>query len=146
MKKVMHWPADKGLIAEFCNQLEEAREAGIDVEVEMPEEARLIHGKAVYLNEMLQAYGYEQRCNMFFNTLLVRPADGICTLEELRQLAIDYELDLPVEDDAIKVEITEQTDLDDMNALIAFFAEGAGGMAPEVEDESEFEGLSIIED
>ena len=108
--------------------------------------ARLLHAKAVYLSEMVQAYGYEQDFVTYFDTTLIRPTDATASLAELQSLAAEYELSLAVQDEAILVTITEQTDLDEMNALIAFFAEGAGGMAPEVQDEAEFEGLSVIED
>lgn len=146
MSQKLIWPEDEALIEDFCKELEAAREDGLDVEVELPREAALIHGKAVYLSEMVQAYGYEQTQNLYFNTLVIRPTEATCSLAELMTLAGEYELELTTAGDAVRVVIDKNTDLDVMNALISLFAEGAGGMAPEVTDEAEFEGLSVIED
>lgn len=146
MSQKLIWPEDEALIEDFCKELEAAREDGLDVAVELPREAALIHGKAVYLSEMVQAYGYEQTQNLYFNTLVIRPTEATCSMEELMTLAEEYELELTTAGDAVRVVIDKNTDLDVMNALISLFAEGAGGMAPEVTDETEFEGLSVIED
>jgi glycine dehydrogenase len=41
-----------------------------------------IHGKAVYMSEMLQAYGYEQENTEFFDTLKIRPENGVEAVRE----------------------------------------------------------------
>lgn len=144
MEKIMRLPGNMAEMEAFCQELEALREDGEDVRVEMTAEQALMHGKTVYLSEMVQAYGYEQGKTMFFNTLLICPTDATCSQDELMALAAEYECALEKEGDGVRVQITEQTDLDEMNALIALFAEGAGGMAPEVTSNEEFEGLSVV--
>ena len=75
-----------------------------------------IHGKAVYLSEMLQAYGYNQENAEFFDTLKISM------------------------DDDTKV------DIDDMNDLIELFADASDNMAQYEESEEAFEGLWAIEE
>jgi glycine dehydrogenase len=51
-----------------------------------------IHGKAAYLSEMLQAYGYEQENTEFFDTLKIIPIET--TIERIRQEAEDRGINL----------------------------------------------------
>ena len=46
-----------------------------------------IHGKAVYLSEMLQAYGYEQENAEFFDTLKISLHSAEVSLQTLREKA-----------------------------------------------------------
>ena len=103
--------------------------------------AQNIHAKATYLNELLQAYGYEQENARFFDTLSIRLPENV-SLDEFRQLAADYEVNFYYSDNgSIGLSIDEQTTVDDINTLIALFTEAVGGEAPEVNDEDAFADL-----
>ena len=53
-----------------------------------------IHGKAVYLSEMLQAYGFEQENSEFFDTLKITGELLANNIERLRELAEDKDINL----------------------------------------------------
>lgn len=104
--------------------------------------AEHIHSKAVYLNEMLQAYGYHQTNAAFFDTLHIE-ADTA----SLRQLAEERHINLYyAPDGTIGLSINETTDLDDMNDLIELFAEASGNMPRYEESEDAFENLWAIDE
>ncbi len=108
--------------------------------------AESIHGKAVYLSEMLQAYGYQQLNSTFFDTLKIVLPEGL-TQEGLRQLAEEREINLfYAEDGTVSLSINETTDLDDMNLLIELFAEASGNMPQYEESEEAFSGLWAMEE
>lgn len=133
--------------------LRDAHDLGADAsfvsEGEMPtrEEALLIHGKATYLSELLQAYGYEQENVQFIDTLRILLPEDVDRTEFLAS-AREWEVQLREAEgsDALLLTITRESDLDEINNLIRFFAEYMGGMAPEVVDESEFEGLWSLDE
>ncbi len=108
--------------------------------------AESIHGKAVYLNEMLQAYGYTQLNNVFFDTLHIMLPEGM-EQQRLRSLAEEREINLYyAEDGTVSLSINETTDLDDMNLLIELFAEASGNMPQYEESEDVFNGLWALEE
>ena len=108
--------------------------------------AETIHGKAVYLSEMLQAYGYSQLNTVFFDTLKIVLPEGV-TQDSLRCLAEEREINLYYADDGtIGLSINETTDLDDMNLLIELFAEASGNMPQYEASEDAFRGLWAIEE
>ena len=106
-----------------------------------------IHGKAVYLSEMLQAYGYEQENSEFFDTLKIRlTAEGI-TLNEFKELAEEAGINLYYDPEGwIGLSIDETVGINEMNDLIELFAEASGNMPQYEENEEAFEGLWAIDE
>lgn len=109
--------------------------------------AEAVHGKAVYLSELLQAYGYTQENAQIFDTLAIRLPEGL-SLDAFRKLANEYEINFYYAPDGIVgLSVDETTTLDDLNNLIALFTEAVGGDAPEIQSEDELANLwSIDED
>ena len=102
-----------------------------------------IHGKAVYLSEMLQAYGYNQENTEFFDTLKIT-GDAV---ENVKDLAEEKGINLYYDEEGwIGLSIDESVTIDTMNDLIELFAEAADAM-PQYEDgEEAFEGLWALEE
>lgn len=102
-----------------------------------------IHGKAVYLNEMLQAYGYGQENTEFFDTLKITGAN----VETVKQLAEEKGINLYYDEEGwIGLSVDETVTVDTMNDLIELFAEAADAM-PQYEDgEEAFEGLWALDE
>jgi glycine dehydrogenase len=99
--------------------------------------AEEIHGKAVYLNEMLQAYGYEQENAEFFDTLKINLQNSDVDLQDLREIAEEAEINLYYDPEGwVGLSVDETVGLDDMNDLISIFAEASGNM-PQLEDSEE---------
>ncbi len=108
--------------------------------------AENIHGKAVYLSEMLQAYGYTQENSEFFDTLKIYLPEGV-TVEALKQAAEEAEINLYYDKEGwVGLSLDETVTVDDMNDLAELFAELVGGMSMPIEDESAFEGLWAIDE
>ncbi len=106
--------------------------------------AEAIHGKAAYLNEMLQAYGYTQENNQFFDTLkisLESKVESLKSLAEANGVNFFYH-----EDGTIGLSINETTSIDDMNQLIEIFAEATGNVAQYEESDEAFVGLWALEE
>ena len=105
-----------------------------------------IHGKAVYLSEMLQAYGYEQENVEFFDTLKIVVSEK-SKVESIRELAEEKGINLYYDPEGwIGLSIDETVDLYDMNDLIELFAEASDNM-PQLEDSDEaFKGLWAIDE
>ena len=101
-----------------------------------------IHGKAVYLSEMLQAYGYEQENTEFFDTLKIRHENGV---EAVREAAEELGINLYYDEEGwIGISLDETVTVDDMNDLIEVFANASGNMAQYEDSEEAFEGLWAI--
>ena len=101
-----------------------------------------IHGKAVYLSEMLQAYGYEQENTEFFDTLKIRHESGV---EAVREAAEELGINLYYDEEGwIGISLDESVTVDDMNDLIELFANASGNMAQYEDSEDVFEGLWAI--
>lgn len=102
-----------------------------------------IHGKAVYLSEMLQAYGYNQENTEFFDTLKIT-GDAV---ENVKELAEEKGINLYYDEEGwIGLSIDESVTIDTMNDLIELFAEAADAM-PQYEDgEEAFEGLWALDE
>lgn len=108
--------------------------------------AEQIHGKAVYLSELLQAYGYEQENTQFFDTLKIQLPEGL-TVSQLRQMAEEIGVNLYYDEAGwVGLSIDEATGVEDINVLIELFATAVDGMAPEVESADEFCGLWSIDE
>lgn len=108
--------------------------------------AEKIHSKAVYMSELLQAYGYEQENSQFFDTLKIRLPENI-KLDAFRKMAEEEEINFYyAADGSIGLSVDETTSVEDINALISLFSEAADGMAPMVETADELEGLWAIDE
>ena len=106
-----------------------------------------IHGKAVYLSEMLQAYGYEQENVEFFDTLKIRVTGDGLSVKDLKAKAEELGINLYYAPEGwIGLSIDETVDIDDMNDLIELFAEASGNMPQYEESDEAFEGLWAIEE
>ena len=101
-----------------------------------------IHGKAVYMSEMLQAYGYEQENTEFFDTLKIRPENGV---EAVREAAEQMGINLYYDEEGwIGLSIDESVTVDDMNDLIEVFAQASDNLAQYEDSEEAFEDLWAI--
>ncbi len=108
--------------------------------------AETIHGKAVYLSEMLQAYGYTQENVEFFDTLKIYLPDNV-SIADLKAAAEESEINLYYAPEGwVGLSLDETVTLNDMNDLAELFAGLAGGMAMPIDDESAFEGLWAIDE
>ena len=106
-----------------------------------------IHSKAVYLSEMLQAYGYEQENSEFFDTLKIRVTGDGLQVTELKEKAEELGINLYYDAEGwVGLSIDETVDIDDMNDLIELFAEASGNMPQYEESEEAFEGLWAIDE
>ena len=105
-----------------------------------------IHGKAVYLSEMLQAYGYNQENAEFFDTLkITRDEEG--WIDDLRDLAEEKGINLYYDPEGwVGLSIDETVDGCDMNDLIEIFANASGNMAQLEDSDEAFEGLWAIDE
>ncbi len=106
-----------------------------------------IHGKAVYLSEMLQAYGYAQENTEFFDTLKIcRPDADKSWMKELRKIAEEKGINLYYDSDWIGLSVDEAVTLDTMNDLIEIFAEASDNLPQYEDDDSAFDGLCAIDE
>ena len=106
-----------------------------------------IHSKAVYLNEMLQAYGYEQENSEFFDTLKIRLNVEGLMLNDFRELAEEKGINLYYDAAGwIGLSIDESVTLDTMNDLIELFAEASDNLAQYEDSEEAFEGLWALDE
>ena len=102
-----------------------------------------IHGKAVYLSEMLQAYGYNQENTEFFDTLKITGE----AIENIRELAEEKGINLYYDEEGwIGLSIDESVTIDTMNDLIELFAEAADAMPRYEDSEEAFEGLWALDE
>ena len=104
-----------------------------------------IHGKAVYLSEMLQAYGFSQENTEFFDTLKISIDEEAKAKVKAKadELGINLYYD---EAGWIGLSVDETVDIDDMNDLIELFAEASGNMPQYEETDEAFEGLWAIDE
>ena len=109
--------------------------------------AEAIHGKAVYLSEMLQAYGFDQENTEFFDTLKIRVNGDGLSVTGLREQAEEMGINLYYDPEGwIGLSVDETVTLYDMNDLITLFAEASGNL-PQLEDSEEaFDGLWSIDE
>ena len=102
-----------------------------------------IHGKAAYLGEMLQAYGYEQENTEFFDTLKIIPVNT--TIERVRQEAEDRGINLYYDADGwVGLSLDETVTVDDMNDIIDLFAAASDNLAQYEDSDEAFCGLWAI--
>ncbi len=105
-----------------------------------------IHGKAVYLSEMLQAYGFEQENTEFFDTLKIRPVNS--TVQQVRDAAESMGINLYYDASGwIGLSVDETVTVDDMNDIMDLFAQVSGNIAQYEDSEDAFVNLwAIAED
>lgn len=106
-----------------------------------------IHSKAVYLSEMVQAYGYEQENAEFFDTLKIRLGDKEAMMrfqEAAEEKGINLYYDF--ENEFVGLSTDETMTLDDMNNLIELFAEQSNNMPAYEDSEEAFEGLWALDE
>ena len=106
-----------------------------------------IHSKAVYLSEMLQAYGYNQENAEFFDTLKISRDGDKGWQSRLRKAAENIGINLYYDPKGwVGFSADETITLDDMNDLIGLFAEASGNMPQYEDSEDAFEGLWTIDE
>ena len=109
--------------------------------------AESIHSKAAYLNEMLQAYGFEQENAEFFDTLKISLQPSAISLQTLRETAEEMGINLYYDPEGwVGLSVGEDTSFDDMNDLITLFATVSDNMPCLEESEEAFEGLWAIDE
>ncbi len=101
-----------------------------------------IHGRAVYLNELMQAYGIEQDNTEFFDTLRFHVKD----VHALQEKALDRGINLYYGKDFVGISLDETVTLDDMNNLIDLFADLTGNQPQYEQSEEAFQGLWAIDE
>ena len=102
-----------------------------------------IHGKAAYLSEMLQAYGYEQENTEFFDTLKIIPVET--TIERVRQEAEERGINLYYDAEGwVGLSLDETVTVDDMNDIIDLFAAASDNLAQYEDSDEAFNGLWAI--
>ena len=102
-----------------------------------------IHGKTVYLSEMLQAYGYEQENTEFFDTLKIYPGDT--TIERIQQEALERGINFYYDQEGwIGLSLDETVTVDDMNDIIDIFAAASDNLAQYEDSDEAFNGLWAI--
>ena len=106
-----------------------------------------IHGKAVYLSEMLQAYGYNQENVEFFDTLKITRDEDEGWQDRVREAAEEVGINLYYDPQGwIGLAIDETVDLYDMNELIGVFAAASDNMAQLEDSDEAFENLWAIDE
>ena len=106
-----------------------------------------IHSRAAYLNEMLQAYGFNQENAEFFDTLKITRDDDPEWINRLRTLAEEQNINLYYDPQGwVGLSIGEDTSFSDMNDLITLFAEVSDNLACTEDDEEAFEGLWALDE
>ncbi|MBQ9522612.1 MAG: aminomethyl-transferring glycine dehydrogenase [Paludibacteraceae bacterium] len=108
--------------------------------------AESIHSKAVYLSEMLQAYGYIQENNEFFDTLKIYLPDTI-KIEKLKSLTEKEGIDLYYDSEGwVGLSVDEMTSLAVMNKLITVFTKLVKAQPQLEENEDTFHDLWAIDE
>ena len=106
-----------------------------------------IHSRAVYLSEMLQAYGYNQENAEFFDTLRITRDGDEGWQKRLREKAEAMGINLYYDPQGwVGLSTDETLTIDAMNDLIELFAEASHNLPSYEETEEAFEGLWAIEE
>lgn len=84
--------------------------------------ARRIHNHANALNKALKSIGYTQKNKCYFDTLLIDLHE--VSAETVNKIALDAEINfLYIDENTISISINETTTLNDVNDIIAVFAQ-----------------------
>ena len=101
--------------------------------------AHRIHAYAGYLAEQLEAMGYKQLNDNFFDTLYIELPEGLAA-EKLREIALDCQVNLRYYEDGrhVGISIDETTLESDLSVLLYIFAQLQG-------KEGDIEGVEVDE-
>ena len=105
-----------------------------------------VHLSAVTLAAELKKLGYAVAAGAYFDTLKISGAnaDKIKKLAEAAQINFRYPAPLTHNDTAITIALDQTTDADDLNAIIAVFAQAAGKAAATVSEKQIFAQQPVI--
>jgi glycine dehydrogenase len=99
-----------------------------------------VHFSAVALAAELKKLGYNIDAGVYFDTLKINGTDNA----KIRALAEAAQINLRYTDTAITLSVDQTTDADDLNAIIAVFAQAAGKAASKLSEEHIFQQSSLI--
>ena len=106
-----------------------------------------VHGRAVYLSEMLQAYGYNQENAEFFDTLRITRDGDEGWQGRVREAAEEAGINLYYDPQGwVGVALDETVTINDMNDLMDIFAQASDNGVQYEETEEAFEGLWAIDE
>ncbi|MBE0638154.1 MAG: aminomethyl-transferring glycine dehydrogenase [Bacteroidales bacterium] len=84
-----------------------------------------VHHLAVTLSEGLEKLGYTQHNKFFFDTLSIEAVRGV-SVEKIRNLALDQEMNFRYDDQWIGISLDETTSIQDVNQILEVFALAGG--------------------
>jgi glycine dehydrogenase len=90
-----------------------------------------IHQNAVALAEGLEALGYQQENEVYFDTLYITGFENIAVIA---QRALDKEINFRYFEDAIGISVNETTTLNDLNDILEIFAQSDEGESVAMDD------------
>jgi glycine dehydrogenase len=99
-----------------------------------------VHFSAIALAAELKKLGYTIDDGVFFDTIKISETDHV----KIRALAEAAQINLRYTDNAITLSVDQTTDADDINAIIAVFAQAAGKVASKVTEEQIFQQSALI--
>lgn len=92
-----------------------------------------VHRSAVSLDQALKELGFNQKNSNYFDTLLVE-----VNADKIRELAVAKEVNFYYpSSDLVSISMNEATNLEDLNTILAIFAEAAGKQAPVLKELSQ---------
>lgn len=101
--------------------------------------AQQVHLSAVTLASELKKLGYVVADGIYFDTIKV-----ITTGTQIRQLAEAAQINFRYTDTAITISVDQTTDANDLNAILAVFAQGAGKTATQLTEARIFSQKPLI--
>jgi len=102
--------------------------------------AQQVHISAVALAAKLKKLGYAVDEGVYFDTLKINGTDNA----KIRELAEAAQINFRYTNDAITISVDQTTDSDDLNEIIAVFAQAAGKAATQVTEAQIFAQKSLI--
>jgi len=93
--------------------------------------AQDIHQNAVALSEGIEALGYKQENEIFFDTLYI---SGIENIALIAQSALNKEINLRYFNNAVGISMNETTTLEDLNDILEIFAQSEEGESVAMDD------------
>lgn len=109
--------------------------------------AQAVHGRAVYLSEMLQAYGYNQENAEFFDTLRITRDEDEGWQDRVRAAAEQMDVNLYYDPQGwIGVALDETVTIDDINDLMDIFATASNNCVQYEQAEEAFDNLWAIDE
>jgi glycine dehydrogenase len=100
-----------------------------------------VHLSAVALAAELKKLGYAVDECVYFDTLKISGTDHA----KIKRLAVAAQINFRYTDDAITISVDQTTDADDLNAIIAVFAQAAGKAATRVTEAQIFSQKPLIQ-